>query len=378
MSQHFRTIPILPGPEGVFAALTAVHELFEDEQSVALIDPRVPGAAEAIRADTPLMGDEPSLILVTSGSTGAPRGVEISVSALGEAAALSAMFLSSQSVWLTALPVTSMGGLNTVVRSALAGTAPVIWDGVAGAETFTAESFEPFLVATLRSAKKQKLSAAVSLVPTQLHRLLVHSGATAALAEFDHVLIGGAATPPELLQQAEAAGVSVIRTYGATETCGGVVYNGIPLPEIDVRIDASGVVSIYGPTIATSYRDGELIGASGWKSSDVGSLDNGVLSIQGRVDDLIKTAGSFINLNSIVEILLHALPADAFGVSHAPSVEYGSVPVIAVTADHDVSFIENHIRENLAAHRIPLRIVNVDTIPLLANGKVDRRAIAQL
>ncbi|MEY2635051.1 MAG: hypothetical protein RIS75_991, partial [Actinomycetota bacterium] len=115
MSKHFATVQIQPGLTGVTQAMQAVHELFEDEKSVALIPADNPAALAAIEPSLPLLGDEPSLIVVTSGSTGAPRGVELSVTALAESASASAQYFGSQAVWLTALPVTSMGGLNTVI-----------------------------------------------------------------------------------------------------------------------------------------------------------------------------------------------------------------------------------------------------------------------
>ena len=71
----------------------------------------------------------------------------------------------------------------------------------------------------------------VSLVPTQLRRLL---DAGAPLSGFRGILLGGAAVPPGLLDEAAAAGANVITTYGMTETCGGCVYDGVPLDGVQV------------------------------------------------------------------------------------------------------------------------------------------------
>src|ERR1035437_7032074 len=92
-----------------------------------------------------------------------------------------------------------------------------------------------------------------SLVPTQLIRALQHPGATAALAELDAVMLGGAATSPALLDKAEQAGIRVVRTYGMSETSGGCVYDGVPLNGVDVRI-SDGRVLLGGSPLALGYR----------------------------------------------------------------------------------------------------------------------------
>ena len=272
MSAHFNILEVEPGPAGVQAALTAIHELFENDASVALINK---GADPSpLNGHQPLRSGEAALILLTSGSTGNPRGVEISVTALAESAAASAVHFGNQAVWLTALPVTSMGGINTVIRSALAGTAPVMWDGVGGAQTFIASELVPFIEATITSARKQKLAAAASFVPTQMHRLLNDAESANALKELDYVLVGGGAMRERDREFAEQLGIRLVRTYGATETCGGCVYDGVPLEGVDIHLDETGRITIQGPVLAHSYRDGETISLSGWHSADLGEIRN--------------------------------------------------------------------------------------------------------
>ena len=376
MSQYFRTEPIPSGRAGVELALQRIHELFEDEKSVALI------AAEnhtpAIQADAPLRSDEPSLILTTSGSTGSPRGVEIPVSALANAAENSAIYFHSQAVWLTALPVTSMGGLNTVIRSALAGTSPVIWDGVAGFHTFDAEAFIPYLDATVGSARKQNLAAATSLVPAQLARLLNHDAARAALASLDYVLVGGGAVAPELIHIAATSDINLIRTYGSTETCGGVVYNGEPLNAVTIEITSDSCVVLHSDTLALSYRDGQPIAATGWHSNDVGEMRDGRLQIHGRRDDLIKVGGHLINLQRIEDVVSRLVGSAEVAVSSIADVEYGNIPVIVIAADFSDHQLNEILRSEIELPRIPLRIQRVSEIPRLLNGKPDRLAISQL
>ena len=376
MGEHFRILEVSPGLAGVEAAITAIHELFEDDISVALIAPdadRTP-----LFVDQPLRSGEPALILLTSGSTGKPRAVEIPLSALAESAAASAVHFHNQAVWLTALPVTSMGGINTVIRSALAGTAPVIWDGVAGATPFVAAELAPYIDATVTSARKQKLAAAAAFVPTQMHRMLNDAEAVNALKNLDYVLVGGGAMNQKDIEFAQELGIRLVRTYGATETSGGCVYDGVPLEGVEIAVDESGLISLRGSVLAHSYRDGELIAENGWQSADIGAIENGRLVVKGRADDVIKTAGYLINVNSLSQTARMVPGVEDAQASSTANDEYGNIAVIAFTGNASATDVETHIRGSLQGIKIPLRVINVPTIALLPNGKPDRNAISLL
>ena len=378
MSKHFETVQIQPGVAGVSAAMAAIHELFEDEKSVALVPAGDRAAMAAVRTDLPLLSDEPSLIVTTSGSTGTPRGVEISVSALAESAAASAQYFGSQAVWLTALPVTSMGGLNTIIRSALAGTESVIWDGIAGVSRFEPLEFLPFLQATVVGAAKQNLASAISLVPTQLYRLAQHDECLIALSRIDQVLIGGGSTNKELISQCELAGINLIRTYGATETSGGCVYNGEPLDQVHIEIGDNERVHVKGPVLATGYRDGTLLGDGGWLSSDRGEFVDGRLSILGRVDDLIKSGGRLINIKAIEDFVATIEGVDEVVVVSKPHSEYGTIPLLVYVGSISPELLEQKIQNSSITHGSHLQLNKIQAIPLLPNGKPDRIHIKEL
>ena len=145
--------------------------------------------------------------------------------------------------WLCCLPATHVAGLQVLVRSLVSGTEPVLAER-ADAETVAGSG-----------------CAHVSLVPTQLQRLLL-DGPAMPLAGFSSVLLGGAAAPASLLDAARAAGVPVVTTYGMTETCGGCVYDGVPLDGVRVAIRGddddspaeSGRIWISGPVLFSGYR----------------------------------------------------------------------------------------------------------------------------
>src|SRR5215475_13328986 len=164
-----------------------------------------------------------AVVVGTSGSTGVPKGVELSAAALRHSAQASLDRVGARpgERWLCCLPVTHVAGLQVLVRSLVSGTEPVL-AGRADAATLAASG-----------------CSHVSLVPTQLQRLLEigvdKSTPPPWLAGFSSVLLGGAAAPAGLLAAARAAGVPVVTTYGMTETCGGCVYDGMPLDGVRVK-----------------------------------------------------------------------------------------------------------------------------------------------
>src|SRR5262249_37227788 len=133
-----------------------------------------------------------------------------------------------------------------------------------------------------------------SLVPTQLRRLL---DVSAALAGFRAILLGGAAAPDGLIAQAKAAGLRVVTTYGMTATCGGCVYDGLPLDGVRVRATSAERIMIGGPVLFSRYRlDPELTRGAledGWfLTSDLGGPGpDGKVVVRGRVDDVINSGG---------------------------------------------------------------------------------------
>ena len=165
-------------------------------------------------------GEEP-LGVRTSGSTGAHKDVVLARSAVLTSARATLDRLGGPGGWLQAMPVTGVGGVQVLVRSALAGQVPA----------FVADHAD--LASAVEAIPGVRRYA--SLVPTQVHRLMV-SGDLGVLTSLDALLVGGAAVPPDLLAALRGAAVAVVRTYGMSETCGGCVYDGVPLDGVEVRI----------------------------------------------------------------------------------------------------------------------------------------------
>jgi O-succinylbenzoic acid--CoA ligase len=367
---HFSLVEVTPGIDGVFQAITAVHELFESETSCAI----VPKGADlaSLRLSEPSFCNEPSLLLLTSGTTGNPRAVEIPLSALAHSAESSAINMKQMAVWLTALPVTSMGGLNTIIRSALTGIEPVIWDGVGGAAKFDSEDFVPFIKAVKTASLKSNLASAVSLVPTQLFRIALDEKALIELAELDFVLVGGSGLSASLKDECQKTGVKLISTYGATETVGGCVFNGEPLDGYKIEI-VDGLVQIQSDFLAWGYRDGEQINGT-WRSKDRGDFANGKLQILGRSDTVIKVAGISVDIQDLENQLQNKFQNQEIVVVAIEDSQYGSVPVVVSSKEiENVAAVTNEILKQA----LPVRFKLMTEIPMLENGKPDRIAIAK-
>ena len=322
-------------------------------------DPRV---VAALRPDEPLESDDVAVVVPTSGSTGEPKGVLLTAESL-RASAVAAASVVGEGQWLLAIPPTHVGGLQVLVRSLLAGTAPVVLEGPTTVAAFEA--------ATARLTGPRRL---VSLVPTQLRRLL----GSPALQEYDAVLLGGAAAPPDLLRSARDAGVRVVTTYGMSETSGGCVYDGVPLP--GVRVDVAGRIRLSGPVVARGYRlrpdlTAAAFDGDAFTTDDLGELDDrGRLVVLGRADDVVVTGGEKV-APAAVEQALGAHPSVAdVAVVGVPDPEWGQrvVAVVVLRAPLTLEQAREHVAQRLSRVAAPRELRVVDALPLLPSGKIDR------
>ncbi|NLG55848.1 MAG: o-succinylbenzoate--CoA ligase, partial [Rhodococcus sp.] len=291
-------------------------------------DPR-----ETHRLTQALLPGEPiepgiALVVATSGTTGVPKGAQLTAAALRASIDATHRRLGGTGNWLLALPPHHIAGMQVLLRSVRAGTEPAVID--------VADGFDPDAVVSAIEAMAGPRRY-TALVPTQLIKALTHPAATTALAQLDAVLLGGAATPAPVLAAALDAGITAVRTYGMSETCGGCVYDGVPLDGARVRIDDEGRVLLGGPMVASGYRglpDHPAFAEPGWfRTDDAGALTDGVLSITGRLDEAISTGGLTV-VPQVVEAALAGHPQVAqcavFGV---PDPRLGQRVVVAVVPD---------------------------------------------
>ncbi len=320
----------------------------------------VSGEPGELREGRPLEGplthdlDAPAVAVRTSGTTGAPKEVLLSYgnwlwSALGSAVALGH---PPGERWLCALPLTHVGGLSILLRSAIAATTVLLH------ERWSTEA----VLLGLDDA------TIVSLVPTTLKRLL-----DAGLREppaLRWALLGGAPLPPALLGRAREAGVPVAPTYGLTEACSQVTTHGHPLFCTRVELEPDGEILVGGPTVA---------GGGVLRTGDLGRFDGaGRLHVVGRKADTIITGGENV-APAEVEAVLEQHPAVAEAAVHGrPDDEWGEAVVATVVLSAAVTpeELQAYVAARLAPFKVPKRIVATDEpLPRNGSGKLLRREL---
>jgi O-succinylbenzoic acid--CoA ligase len=319
-----------------------------------------------VRAEHDL--DAPAILVHTSGTTSAPKPIRLTYgnwlwSALGSAVALG---VDPDERWLCALPLSHVGGLSILLRSAIYGTTAIVH-----------ERFETDRVlAALRDPDGPTI---VSLVPTTLARLL-DAGLERPPA-LRWALLGGAPLPPALLARAADAGVPVAPTYGLTEACSQVATAGVPLFCTRVELEDDGEIVVSGPTVSPDAGDE----AGRLHTGDLGAFDETdparPLRIVGRKADTIVTGGENV-APAEVEAVLEAHP----GVLEAavvgrPDDEWGEA-IVALVRPRDrhapppADALRAHAAERLARFKVPKDYILIAApLPRTASGKLIRREL---
>ncbi|MBM7459801.1 o-succinylbenzoate--CoA ligase [Rhodococcus coprophilus] len=377
MTALLKTLTV-PSGDAVRTLLPTLHRLL-DGSSPPLLPVPAGDTRETRRLTDALRPGEPidesiGLVVATSGTTGVPKGAQLTPAALRASGEATHARLGGTGAWLLALPAHHIAGMQVLLRSVLSGTEPAVVD--------VSRGFDPGLlpdaVAAMSGPRRY-----TSLVPAQLIKALDHPGARAALAEFDAILLGGAATPASVLRRALDAGLKVVRTYGMSETCGGCVYDGVALPGVRVRVGEDSRVWLGGSVLASGYRglpDHPAFADSGWfRTDDAGVLDDGVLRVLGRLDEAISTGGLTV-VPQVVEAVLTEHPSvREVAVIGLPDERLGQrVTAIVVAADGAIPTLES-LREHAAAAldptAAPRELHVVEALPVRGPGKVDRRAL---
>lgn len=323
------------------------------------------------------------VIVETSGSsTGSPRLVGLSMRALVASARATHAFLGGPGRWIVALPVHHIAGLQTLVRACVAATAPVIADMSGG---FDANA----LLTACRTATDTsnwkfttRPRAYLSLVQRQLQLALEAGGdLVAALGTLDAILVGGSALDEDVLERARAAGLSIVTTYGMTETGGGCVYDGQPLAGVEVRIGDDERIQIGGPILMEGYLDagpGAVTMEAGktWlKTADRGRLEDGKLEVLGRVDTVIVSGAVNVSPQQVTEAACaNGLVKQAHTVGLADP-QWGEVVAMLVVSDQPATVVGPKLREEVAQAVprawAPRVVACADELPLTAMSKVD-------
>ncbi|MBU6213872.1 MAG: AMP-binding protein [Actinomycetales bacterium] len=368
-----RVLDLPTGPAAV-AVLRAALESQTHAAPLAPIPTLSPRVSEDYRARlvAAVAPDQPAdpacdVILTTSGSTAHPKGVMHSRAAIEHSARALHERLGGPGHWLCALPLHTSAGFMTVARAVVAGAEATGVASLGAALAFTPAVFASG-VAELPPGR-----AYTSLVPEMAHRLVGDAAGLAALQRFDAVLLGGQAIPATLLAALDAAGVRAVTSYGMTETCGGCVYDGIPLPGVTLSIEA-GTVRVTGPVVMLGYRGQSAPSTDAadrtFLTNDLGAIAaDGRLTVHGRTDDIEIVNGVNVSMTA-VEALLRGLGINAVACSVGDRV-------IAATASaigpDEAEAAAARAKQALSV-RIDFRVV--PQTPTTPAGKPDRAALA--
>ena len=382
-----------------------------------------------------------ALVVGTSGSTGAPKQTALSVRALRASARATERFFAdcpssgaakpqravseAPAQWLLALPAHYVAGAQVLARSVLAGTTPVVAASVTDGVSFTPGVF-------LNAA--ERLSCArrfVSLVPTQVHKLLEAAEASPALGseiydalgQFTGILLGGAPASASLLEATRELGLNVVTTYGSAETAGGCVYSGTALPGVRLRVvpedagladspvvagaEAAGRIWLGGEHLASGYMGDNartashfFVDADGYRwyrTDDYGSLTSSapnapenegapMLNIVGRSDDVIITGGVKVSARAVAAVLESHPAVREAAVAGVPDARWGAAVIAAVTLRNlpghygaDAAETARQLQQlcgaRLGAAGVPKVVRIVPDFPAASTGKPDRLAI---
>ncbi|QXC61677.1 AMP-binding protein [Aquihabitans sp. G128] len=309
----------------------------------------------------PTLHHTDALVIATSGTTGAPKLLVHTFDGLTAHARAVHAHLgvdADRDRWLACLPLAHLGGLGVVLRSLLTDTPVDVLPG--------------FDAATVADAPRTLGTTLTSLVPTTLDRI--------DPSPYRWVVLGGSADPT-------VRPANVVHTYGLTETGGGIVYGGTPLPGAEVHVAADGAISLAGPMLARGRRtrDGTVVSLTddqGWLATgDLGRWTAaGRLEVDGRADDLIVSGGENV-WPATVEAALATHPKVAeVAVQGQPDPEWGQrVAAHVVPTDPadppTLAELRAHAKATLPAHAAPRALVLSAGLPRTALGKVRRSAL---
>ena len=347
-----------------------IRRAWDDGDAVFPLDQRLPIPARTVvmnavkptrvatvSDETTLSGDSvetgDAVVVATSGTTGHPKAVVLTLDAVIASARATSQRLgvTSNDKWLACLPASHVGGLSVILRSIVTDT-PVI-----AVPAFSIESYD---------AAARDGATLVSLVSTALQRV--------DSSKFRTIVLGGSRPPQDRPS-------NTVTTYGMTETGSGVVYDGIPLEDVQIDIRDS-IIHIKTPMLMRMYRNGDSpFTSDGWfRTGDIGTIDNGQLSVEGREGDLIISGGENVWPEDVEAAVRTSSSVADVCVAGVPDPEWGQVVTAWIVPSGDVPSLEDirsHVKETLPSHCAPRRIEIISEIPRTSLGKPRRADLVQ-
>ena len=342
-----------------------IRRAWDEGDAIFPLDQRLPAPARAMVMDAvkptkvATVNDETNIsgtfvetgdavVVATSGTTGRPKAVVHTLDAVVASAQATSQRLgvTSSDKWLACLPPSHVGGLSVILRSIVTNT-PLI-----AVPSFSAEAYD---------AAAREGATLVSLVSTALQRV--------DNTKFRTIVLGGARPPKD-------RPANTVTTYGMTETGSGVVYDGVPLENVDIEIRES-IIYLKAPMLMRVYRDGvSPLTHDGWlRTGDIGTFENGRLTVEGREGDLIISGGENVWPEDVEAAIRTSPMVTDVCVAGVPDDEWGQLVTAWIVANEQTPSLEDirsHVKETLPAHCAPRHIEIVSEIPRTSLGKPKR------
>ncbi|MBN2413353.1 o-succinylbenzoate--CoA ligase [candidate division KSB1 bacterium] len=299
-------------------------------------------------------------IIFTSGSTGSPKAVLHSFgnhyyNALGSQKNIP---FTAGDRWLLTLPIYHVGGLSIIFRFLMNGGTIVIPDE----QKSLADNID------------QNQISHISLVSTQLHRLLAGEKDVKKLKSLKAILLGGGVIPEQLVKKAFGLGLPIHTSYGSTEMASQItttrpgdlldrlLTSGQILPYRDLKIGTDNEIMVRGKTLCPGYIWGNKVippvNAEGWfRTGDLGFLDSqGYLVVTGRKDNMFISGGENIQPEEIEKQLNNIPGIEQSLVVPVTNIEFGHRPVAFIKShsNHpDIENIKKRLKDILPRFKIP-------------------------
>ena len=311
-------------------------------------------------------------IILTSGTTDIPKAVQLTYSNFEASCKNWNSFLrfKNQDQFLCCLPLHHIGGLAVVVRALIYGFSINL------ANSFNSELLYKII-------KKYPISI-VSLVPTMLEKIISNDDGINILKPIRAILLGGGPASDELLNTCIKNKLNIVKTYGMTETCSGVVgmwindnpdkkhFSGEPFEDVKIKI-INKEIHIQGPMVMKGYlSENELNGYH--NSKDIGWLEKNNLYISMRRKDLIVSGGENINPKEIEKLLNKNKYISDCAVIGVPDKKWGQKTVAYLSTENNnkisIEKLILFLSKKLSKYKIPKNFIFVDYIPRNEIGKV--------
>jgi len=378
------------------------HQLqMNQSQCEVLIDSTFFKKLDAQSPDQPLLENiidtnQTSAIVYTSGTTGTSKGVKLSHENFLWSAIASGIRLQnfSDDRWMLCMPLYHVGGLSIVWRCCLYGTTVVL---------------NPFEPESISEALHRHQVTLISLVPTMLYRLIDIWKSEPPPQPLRCILLGGAATPPSLIESALSMNLPIALTYGLTEATSQVATTspdvvkqkpgsvGKPLDFSKVEIldknhqslpaNEIGQIAVQSPTVMQGYEHQseitqQILIDDTLLTGDLGYLDeDGDLWMVNRRTDLIVTGGENVYPSEVEHILLQHLIIKEACVMGLPDEEWGQKVYAALVFESNQSLSESDLKsfltDKLATYKHPREYHVLKDLPKTASGKIDRAQLSK-